>query len=150
MTVGIVIVGALGRMGREIAEVALADPECSLRGAVEYDRHPLIGKDYGSCMGKEPVKFALSASIAEIECSGSVCIDFSSPAALPHLLPLAAEKRAPLVVGTTGLSDNDLALAERFASGIPILVSPNMSLGVNLLFLLTEMVSSRLKNDYDI
>ena len=150
MSVGIIIVGALGRMGKEIAEMALKDTECLLRGAIEYKKHPLTGKDYGTCLGKDPAGIAVTDSIAGIDCTDSVCIDFSSPAALRDLAPLAAEKKGPLVIGTTGLSADDTIFIQSFASRIPILISPNMSLGINLLFLLTEMVASRLKNDYDI
>lgn len=147
---GIIIFGALGRMGKEIAEVIFKDTECSLRGAVESKKHPLLGKDYGGCMGKGPIDIAVTDSIAGIDCTDSVCIDFSSPASLHDLLPQAAEKKVPLVIGTTGLSTDTADFARSFSSRIPMLISPNMSLGVNLLFMLTEMVASRLKNDYDI
>ncbi|MBN1307648.1 MAG: 4-hydroxy-tetrahydrodipicolinate reductase [Chitinispirillaceae bacterium] len=150
MPLGIIIIGALGRMGKEIAEIVLTDSDFSMRGAVEYERHPLMGKDYGSCIGKDAANIPVTGSIAGIECAGCVCIDFSSPASLLRILPAAAEKKVPVVVGTTGLSKDDIASAHSFSSRIPILISPNMSLGVNILFLLTEMAASRLNKNYDI
>ena len=67
MPLGITIIGALGRMGREIADIVLADGDCSLRGAVEYEKHPLQGKDYGTSIGKEPLNITVTDSIADID-----------------------------------------------------------------------------------
>jgi len=147
---GIIIIGALGKMGKEIAAIILSDNECSLRGAVEDEKHPLLEQDYGTCIGKAPLSILLTDSIDDINCTNSVCIDFSSPRSLPRLIPMAAERKVPLIIGTTGLSSDDNAFARSYASRLPILISPNMSLGVNLLFMLTEMVASHLKDDYDI
>ena len=80
----------------------------------------------------------------------AVIIDFSSPQSTASFLTLACEKKMRIVVGTTGLSPKERALAERAAGNSAILISPNLSVGVNLLFLLTELVSARLKNDFDI
>ncbi len=150
MPIGIIIIGALGRMGKEIAEITLSDNDCSLRGVVEYKNHPLQGKDYGLSTGIGPNSIFITDSISDIDCNNAVCIDFSSPQSLPRLLPSAVSKKAPLVIGTTGLTSEDTVFIQSFSSQIPILISPNMSLGVNILFHLTEMVASRLKDDYDI
>lgn len=150
MSLGITIVGALGRMGREIAEVILADSSCSLRGALEDPRHPMQGNDYGTCIGKGSFNIAVSGGFGSIDCRGSAVIDFSSPKSLKSLLPAAVEKKLPVVIGTTGLSPEDMDYIRTFSTAIPLLVSPNMSLGVNLLFCITEMVAARLKDDYDI
>lgn len=150
MSLGIIIVGALGRMGKEIAKITLSDPQFELRGVIEVPSHACIGKDYGNCIGMENTSINICSSLEDVTTENVVCIDFSSPASLSRLLPAASKMKVPLVIGTTGLTDMDTSLIASFSGEIPILVSPNMSLGVNLLFLLTEMVASRLKNSYDI
>jgi len=150
MALDIIIVGALGRMGKEIAGLALADLAFSISGALEYDGHPSMGNDYGTCLGRDPLGISLSSSITDHPSEKAVIIDFSSPHSFEKHLTPAADKKLPVVIGTTGLTADDKAFAASFSDRIPLLISPNMSLGVNLLFLLTELVSSRLKDDYDI
>ena len=148
MSVGIAIIGALGKMGREIADIVDSDPECSLKCVIEYPEHPSQGKEYQTgTTGGSPV---ITDTLSHLQEQSAVGIDFSSPASLQRYMPEAAEKKIPMVIGTTGLSEADLSFITSFSSTIPVLVSPNMSPGVNLLFLLTEMVADRLKDSYDI
>lgn len=138
-------------MGMEIAALVGADPECSLIGAVECKNHPMVDNDYGPCRGKGGTAVKVTDSIVAAGAGrGAVIIDFSSPQSLPVLLPAAAKDGIAVVIGTTGLSDNDRSFIESFVTKIPVVVSPNMSLGVNLLFYLTGIVASRLKDNYDI
>jgi len=148
---GIILIGALGRMGREIATLAANDSTSyRVAGAIEYNEHPDIGKEYGRCIGKEIQGVPIATSLSDISADGSVVIDFSSPQSLKKHIPVAAQKKLPVIIGTTGLKQEDKDFAATFADQIPVLISPNMSLGVNMLFLLTDMVSKRLKDDYDI
>lgn len=150
MALGIIIIGALGRMGKEIAEIVLSDNDYHLQGAIEYSQHPQLGKDYGTCLQKGEINISLSSSLNNILCDTTVCIDFSAPNSFSHLSCIA-EKKCPYIIGTTGLTEADTKkVTDAFRSRIPILISPNMSLGINLLFLLTEMIAPRLKNDFDI
>ncbi|MCX7725480.1 MAG: 4-hydroxy-tetrahydrodipicolinate reductase [Chitinispirillaceae bacterium] len=149
MSLEIVIIGALGRMGKEIAEIVLSNEKLSLVGAIEAPNHPSIGKNYGSCIGKN-VEVKINTSLSEVKCERGVCIDFSSPKTIYQYLPIAAERKMPVVIGTTGLSDEDIAFVKSFSSKIPVIISPNMSLGINLLFVLTEKVASILKDSFDI
>lgn len=150
MPTGIILIGALGRMGREIATLAAADAAYKVVGAIEYDTHPDLGKEYGTQIGKNIAGVTVSTSLTDCPAEGSVIIDFSSPLSLKKHLPVAAERNIPVIIGTTGLKQDEKEYAASFANKIPVLVSPNMSLGVNLLFLLTDIVSKRLKDDYDI
>jgi 4-hydroxy-tetrahydrodipicolinate reductase len=147
---GIIIIGALGRMGREIAEIVLNDETLHLQGAIEPSGHPQSGKDYMSCLGKGTGNITVSSSIDECITENAVCIDFSSPHSVSVHLPVAVQNKVPVVIGTTGITDKEIEIIKSFSSEIPVLFSPNMSLGVNLLFSLTEIVAKRLKNDYDI
>lgn len=150
MTIPLIINGALGKMGIEIAGAVLTDSAVSLVACVDREGHPSLGQDYGSCIGKGPLGIMVKSAIDPKPAGNAVLIDFSSVESTRALLGKAGDYGCPMVIGTTGLTDADYALAKRVASRIPVLVSPNMSLGVNLLFFLTEMVASRLKNDFDI
>lgn len=150
MSVDIVIVGALGRMGIEIANIAFADNALNLKGCVEYSGHPKIGEDYGVCIGKGHVGIPVSDSFKKIDIQNAVIIDFSAPVSTRKLLENASIEKMNVVIGTTGLGESDLQLISEASKKSAVLVSPNMSLGVNILFALTELVASRLKDDFDI
>jgi 4-hydroxy-tetrahydrodipicolinate reductase len=137
-------------LGKEIAEHILSDNNFSLAAAIEHSSHADLGKDYGIGCGRGALNLTLASSFETIPATNTVGIDFSSPQSLRQYLPVAAHIGLPMVIGTTGLTREDNEYARSFASDIPLLVSPNMSLGVNLLFLLTEIVSKKLKDDYDI
>jgi 4-hydroxy-tetrahydrodipicolinate reductase len=77
-------------------------------------------------------------------------IDFTTPAAMRHWLDVCRTRKIPLVIGTTGLTPADHALIDAASKDIPVLQSPNMSLGVNLLFKLAAQVAQLLGDDYDI
>lgn len=79
-----------------------------------------------------------------------VVIDFSHPSALDNILKLCREENIPLVIGTTGYSEEQLEQIKLASNEIPILKSTNMSLGMNLLFTLVEQTSSILKDKVDI
>lgn len=150
MALKIVLVGALGRMGMEIANVIFSDNAVKLHACVEYPGHPDIGKDYGVCIGKGPIGLPVLDSIDSIDFSGSVVIDFTTPKATAKLLEKSAQKKISMVIGTTGLGAEELKIAKEVSQKVPLLISPNMSLGVNLLFYLTKQVTKSLKDQFDI
>jgi len=152
MSTDIIIVGALGRMGIEIAKVVLEDKDVRLAGCVEHSGHAKIGQDYGACIGMDcgGVKVVSSIEEAGAKSNNAVVIDFSSVQSTLANLQNAACAKMPMVVGTTGLEKEHHELAKKASSSIPIIVSSNMSLGVNLLFSLTEMVTQKLGGAFDI
>jgi len=150
MALKIVLFGALGRMGIEIANVIFSDNAVKLHACVEYPGHPNIGKDYGVCIGRGAIGIPVLDSIEPIDFTDSVLLDFSSPQSTRSLLKIAPEKNLRLVVGTTGLNSEDLELAKQSSQKVPLMISPNMSLGINLLFYLTQQVTKCLKDQFDI
>jgi 4-hydroxy-tetrahydrodipicolinate reductase len=150
MSQDIIIVGALGRMGVEIASIVLADDALNLRGCIEYKGHPQTGNDYGVCIGKGPIGVNVSDSIEALDVTGAVIIDFSSLQSTIPTLKSIEGKKCGIVVGTTGLGDQQWEVIRSVAKSNPVIASPNMSLGVNLLFSLTRLVSQRLKETFDI
>jgi len=146
----VILNGALGKMGAELGAIVLDDAELRLAAAVENAGHPRIGKDYGVCLGKEACGVKVTASWNPADAGKAVVIDFSDARSTGRLLDLAGRMKMRMVIGTTGLTEKALARARKAAKRMPVLVSPNMSLGVNLLFALTAQASGRLKNDFDI
>ena len=133
----IVICGALGRMGRTVAAEIEGEKDLELAGAVEA---PGVS---GDLLG-----LPVTSSLEEVLGNCDVVVDFTNPeAALEHIGQCAGAGVAA-VVGTTGLSDSQLEAAGAAGSEIPLLIAPNMSLGVNLMFRTVEEVARALK-DFD-
>jgi 4-hydroxy-tetrahydrodipicolinate reductase len=133
----IILCGALGRMGRALASEIEGEEDLELTGAVEA-----AGRS-GSVLGID-----VTSSLKEVLPQGDVVIDFTNPeAALSHIMEGAAAGK-PVVVGTTGLSPEQLAEARKASSEVPLLISPNMSAGVNLMFKVVEVVGRALA-DFD-
>ena len=128
------ILGANGRMGRAIADIA-ADLGASITGGVDLG---------GAVHGPHGDAAALAAA-------SDVLVDFSAPAALAGHLEAALAAKVPLVVGTTGLQPEHHKLIDDAASrGLAVLQSANTSLGVNLLSHLVKEAAARLGEDWDI
>jgi 4-hydroxy-tetrahydrodipicolinate reductase len=143
----IVVCGALGRMGRRIVDLASADPEVEVVGGVE---HPdcIPSPDLGEALGREDLKGKpLTSSIEEVVENCDVVVEFSgnTTAAVAHTKIASMEGKAS-VIGTTGFSEGELKEIEECSKYAPVLVSPNMSLGVNLLFRLVEMAGKVLRD----
>ena len=138
-------------MGRAIAQCALTDPHFTLGAALEVEGHEAIGLDYGSVLGR-PLGDgpAVTGDARDALRRGDVLVEFTAPAPTLAHVRLAQTLRKPVVIGTTGLSQSQMAAIRRAARAIPIVVSPNMSLGVNLLFELSALAAQRLGASYDI
>ncbi len=143
----IVICGILGRMGRRITDIALKDEEVQIVGGVE---HPdcIHTTDLGEALGREELKGKpLTSRLEELLPLTDVVIEFSgnTTAAVGHT-KLATLDRKSVVIGTTGFSESEVQEIKECAQQAPVLLSPNMSLGVNLLFKLVEMAAKVLKD----
>ncbi|MEP5762908.1 MAG: 4-hydroxy-tetrahydrodipicolinate reductase, partial [Litoreibacter sp.] len=121
-----------------------------LVGAVERPGHDWIGRDLGEAMGGPALGVIVEDDPLEAFARAQAVIDFTSPAATVAHAALAAQARAVHVIGTTGLSDDDLAKLEAAARHAVIVRAGNMSLGVNLLVQLTKRVAAALDDDFDI
>ncbi|MFH1128140.1 MAG: 4-hydroxy-tetrahydrodipicolinate reductase [Candidatus Omnitrophota bacterium] len=135
------IAGACGKMGRRIFELACADKDFEVNLALEKKGTPLIGKE----LGKLKVS-SNSDGMFLID----VLIDFTIPEAVETNLDYVARYKKALVLGTTGLNESQLKKVEEVASIVPVVFSPNMSVGVNVLFATLPEVAKRLGPDYNI
>lgn len=143
----IAIFGAAGRMGRRLVALTLEDPALSLAAAVDRADSDAINQDAGVLAGLPACNIKLASELSQ---KVDAIIDFTSAAGTRQALKIALATGSGLVIGSTGLNDEDHAAINEAAKAIPILQAPNMSLGVNLLFALAAQVAKRLGDDYDI
>jgi 4-hydroxy-tetrahydrodipicolinate reductase len=149
-TIPVVVAGAAGRMGRCLVAAVKQHPGLKLTGALEAPGHPDLEKDAGALAGLGPIGVAVTGALAPLLGPKTVVIDFTTPeATLLHLQDCTRAGHA-MVIGTTGLDDAQKALVASAAKSIPIVMAPNMSVGVNLLFHLVEQVARITGPDFDI
>jgi 4-hydroxy-tetrahydrodipicolinate reductase len=125
----LVVHGAAGRMGRRVVAAAAADSRVQLVAALDRAGGPHSGEDAGVLAGVGSLGVPVTA---DWEGPADVIIDFSLPRAVAGIARLATERKLPLVVATTGMDAEDLAALEKARELIPVLVSPSMSLAVNV------------------
>lgn len=146
--VNVIITGACGRMGSTILRLALADPGVAVVGVVEAKNHPRIGTVPDAMAGSGET-LTIGDDLAPVLDRAEVVIDFTEPAVSLHHYRLAREKKKAIVIGTTGFTDD--ALREiRDGEDTRVVLSPNMSVGMNVMFDAVERLSKVLKDDYDI
>ncbi|HHC29718.1 MAG TPA: 4-hydroxy-tetrahydrodipicolinate reductase, partial [Rhodobacterales bacterium] len=126
---GIVVNGASGRMGQMLVRLVSESPAARLVGALERKDHAWIGQDVGEAMGGPALGVAVTDDPLEALAKAQAVIDFTAPAATVPLAALAAQARAVHVIGTTGLSDDDMQKLAAAARHATIVQAGNMSLG---------------------
>lgn len=153
MSVKIGIIGIGGRMGQSIARCIYDNrvPGVELGAALERQGHPYLGRDVGDVCGIGPRGLAIAGHFENTARASDVLIDFSFHESTMHHARLASEMGCPMVVGTTGFTDEEKQVILDASAKIPMVIAPNMSLGVNLLFSLVEQAARALKDKgYDI
>ena len=146
----LVVAGAAGRMGRVLIEIIRQTPGAHLAGAIEQPNSIAIGQDAGLLAGCGQMGVAISGDALSAVAAADGILDFTSPQSTVELAALAAQARLVHVIGTTGLSADDLAKIEAAARHAIIVRSGNMSLGVNLLAALVKKAAKTLGPEYDV
>jgi 4-hydroxy-tetrahydrodipicolinate reductase len=140
--------GAAGAMGRRIISLLSEKADCRLVCALERGDHPSLGQDAGVLAGTGTVGVPLTTRLGG---QPDVLVDFSAPESTMARARECAAAGTAVVIGTTGLSEDQVAeLRQKVAARVPVLVTPNMSIGVNLLFRLVGEVAKALGDGYDI
>lgn len=147
---GIVVTGASGRMGQTLVRLIAESDACHLVGALERTGHEWVGKDIGSAMGGAPMGVTVTDDALAAIVKAQAVIDFTAPAATVAFAELTAQAKAVHVIGTTGMTDADIAAIDAAAHHTVVVRAGNMSLGVNLLTQLTRKVAAALDEDFDI
>jgi len=145
----IAVAGATGRMGRMLIDAVLAAPDTALAGALDVPGCPLLGQDAGAAMGQTTGAILTSDLKAGLQ-NAQVLIDFTRPEGTLAHLAICRELGVGMVIGTTGFSDGQKALIAEGAKHIPIMMAPNMSVGVNVVLKLLEHAARALSTGYDI
>ncbi|MDF1728907.1 MAG: 4-hydroxy-tetrahydrodipicolinate reductase [Sulfitobacter sp.] len=149
-TPGIAITGASGRMGQMLIRQIATSDRLHLAAAIERPGHDWIGRDVGEAMGGSATGVTVTDDAGPAIAAAQAVIDFTAPAATVAFSALAAEAGVVHVIGTTGMSDDEIAKLAPAAERTVIVRAGNMSLGVNLLTQLTRRVAAALDADYDI
>ena len=146
----VAIIGAAGRMGRLLVSNVLEHPGMSLAGALEHPACPFIGKDAAEVAGHPAAGVAITASLEEALKDADAIIDFSVGGDTVAIASAAAAKGCAIVIGTTALSADAIRKIHEMAdNGARIILASNYSIGVNLLFYLSE-IAAKVLDGFDI
>lgn len=148
--INVVVAGAAGRMGCRLVALIRDSTVLTLSGAIEGKGHRALGKDAGETAGCGHAGVPITDDFTALLDRGEVVIDFSAPEATLHHLRATAIHRRAMVIGTTGFSTPQLAELESLASQAPFVLSPNMSVGVNLIYKVIGEMAKALGDEYDI
>ena len=146
----VIISGAAGRMGRSLVAGVQESDKFTLYGALESGGSDLLGLDTGELAGIGKSGVLLSASDESLIGQADVMIDFSTPSASVSNAEICAAFGTALVIGTTGIDSEQENALKKWATKAPIFVSPNMSLGMSMLYRLVESAVSTLGKDFDV
>jgi 4-hydroxy-tetrahydrodipicolinate reductase len=144
----LIVVGAAGRMGNRILQLAFESGEFDITAAIEAPGHPNIGKNIGLVTPSGSVNVVFIDTFPTV--GADVAIDFSLPDGTDRTIDYCLENNVALVLGTTGLSEKQRQKMKSASEKIPILYATNMSVGMNVLFALVGKIASMLGPDYDI
>ncbi len=144
------IVGAGGRMGRMLVRAVTEHEGCYLAGASERPESELLGRDAGDLAGVGDLGVPIVSESAAVIQSGRVLIDFTVPVATLAHMDQAVGSGVPMVIGTTGFTTGERARIESAARTLPIVLAPNYSVGVNLMFKVAAEVAKVLGEAFDI
>jgi 4-hydroxy-tetrahydrodipicolinate reductase len=139
----VAVVGAAGRMAREVVRAALEDDSFELVGGVVESGAPELGADLGELCGWGRSGAAATENPPD---NAEALVEFTTPEATVEHLAYGR----PAVIGTTGLSDEQLSRVEEAAKNVPIVLAPNMSVGVNLVREMVRELAEKLGTGYDV
>lgn len=147
---GLVVCGAGGRMGAAVVRLIRQTPAVKLVAAVDRPGSPRVGRDAGELAGTGRLGIQLSERVEPFLRDNVAIIDFTNPQASLGYLRGAAKKQIPMVIGTTGFSSKELLEMKKLSALTPVVLSANMSVGINLLVSLLGKVAATLGEDYDV
>jgi 4-hydroxy-tetrahydrodipicolinate reductase len=146
----VVVAGAAGRMGSRLVALLRDEAGLGLVAALEAPGHPALGRDAGEVAGIGPTGVAIGADAAAAIRADRILIEFSVPEATLEHLRLVAARGARAVIGTTGFSAAQRGEIESLARRAAIMLSPNMSVGVNVALKVLADMARLLGDDYDV
>ena len=146
----IAVIGAAGRMGKTNIEAVVQADGVELGAAIVEPTSSLIGADAGEVAGVGKLGVTVVSSLAEAKDDFDVLIDFTAPKTTLENLAFCAEHGKQMVIGTTGLTDEERDQLNSYGDKMSLVFASNMSVGVNLCFKLLAMAAKALGDDYDV
>lgn len=146
----VAVIGAAGRMGKTNIEAIVQGEGVELGAAIVEPGSSLIGVDAGELAGVGKLGVSVVGSLADAKDDFDVLIDFTSPATTLQNLAFCAENGKQMVIGTTGLAEEERAELNSYGDKMSLVFASNMSVGVNLCFKLLNMAAQALGDDYDV
>ena len=146
----VIVTGAAGRMGSRLISLIKESASLTLAGAVESKGHRAVSQDAGEVAGCGRAGILITDDLSKLMDDGEVIVDFTTPSATLRYVDLAAQHRRGIVVGTTGFASSELDDLRGFSKQIPCVLSPNMSVGVNVIYKVIAEMAKTLGEDYDI
>ena len=146
----VIVCGGCGRMASKVAQLIYQDSELKLMGIVESSTHPDIGKEWGATVGQSKTGIMVVDNLESIIQDADQIVEFTNPKVSLQHLEIVAKYKKTMIIGTTGFSGEEIEKMKSLSQNIPFLFSPNMSLGVNLLFKLAAETAVSLGDSYDI
>ncbi len=143
-----VVTGAAGRMGGKIINLISTMDNIEVVGAVEIAGHPIIGRDLGQGSGRKSI--VVCDKLAACIDKADVVIDFTNHEASLKYLKVANETNRAIVIGSTGFTDMEMKEIRALAKNTRCVLTPNMSVGVNVMLRVLEYCAGILKEDYDV
>jgi len=148
--INVIVAGAAGRMGSRLVALIKDSVALTLFGAVEEKGHHALGEDAGEIAGCGKAGIQITDDLPRLLERGDVVIDFSTPEATLHHLRAVGQRRRAMVIGTTGLNASELEELKSMTRHIACVFSPNMSVGVNLIYKVIGEMAKTLGDEYDI
>jgi len=144
------VVGAAGKMGKTLVKMTQESPDLDLAAAVDLPGLPVIGQDAGIVAGIGEVGVCIADDLAEVVSDIDVLIDFTIAAATEKNLEICHKAGIRLVIGTTGLSQSQIARLDEISCSVPVVFASNYSIGVNATFQLVEMAAGIFGDTVDV
>ncbi|MDG5500821.1 4-hydroxy-tetrahydrodipicolinate reductase [Marinobacter sp. BGYM27] len=146
----VAITGAAGRMGKVLIEAVDSAEGLTLGAAIVHPESSLIGADAGEVAGVGKLGVAMAAQLGDVVDDFDLLIDFTFPSLTLENAAFCQRHGKQLIIGTTGLADEDKAQIAALAESVPIVLAPNMSVGVNVALNLLRTAAQVLGDDYDV
>jgi 4-hydroxy-tetrahydrodipicolinate reductase len=146
----VAVLGVSGRMGQSLVRAIRESVDFTLTGALASPTSATLGRDAGEVAQGTPLGVPVTADRRLALANAAIAIDFTLPAAIEDNLAAIEAASIPMVVGMTGLDGGLHARVRRASERLPVLVAPNMSLAMNLLFGLAARAAAALPVDYDV
>ena len=144
------VVGVEGRMGKSIVLAVLKSTGVELVSGIEHKKHKMLGRDIGLINGEKELGIKVTDNIEEFFKKLDVVIEFGLEPATKEYLLHAKKYKKVFISGSTALTNKTIILMKKTSKVIPVFWAPNMSIGANLIKLLSEKATEKLGLDFDI